>query len=154
MVTRAISVEPMRANSRHNAWNSPRRVAIGCGLAVCLFWPSAMALSEEPAIAESKVDISYLVNGRRPIWMGPVIRYTVYETTRVEARFISLTGELIEIMDLGEQTPGQYTLPWDGSTDEGALFEGKFQFELYFGDDYACRFWFISKSTMNFDEPT
>ena len=113
-----------------------------------------MTAGDTAATIESKVDISYLVNGRRPIWMGPVIRYTVYETTRVEARFISLTGELIEIMDLGEQTPGQYTLPWDGSTDEGALFEGKFQFELYFGDEYACKFWFISKSIMSFDEPT
>lgn len=103
---------------------------------------------------ESKVDINFLVNGRRPIWMGPVIRYTVYETTKVEARFVSLTGELIEIIDLGEQTPGQYTLPWDGSTEEGAIFEGKFRFELYFGDEYAANFWFISKSPQNFDDAT
>lgn len=128
--------------------------AVVCALAVIAAWPASMTAGDTAATIESKVDISYLVNGRRPIWMGPVIRYTVYETTRVEARFISLTGELIEIMDLGEQTPGQYTLPWDGSTDEGALFEGKFQFELYFGDEYACKFWFISKSIMSFDEPT
>lgn len=128
--------------------------AVVCALAVIAAWPASMTAGDTAATIESKVDVSYLVNGRRPIWMGPVIRYTVYETTRVEARFISLTGELIEIMDLGEQTPGQYTLPWDGSTDEGALFEGKFQFELYFGDEYACKFWFISKSIMSFDEPT
>jgi hypothetical protein len=103
---------------------------------------------------ESKVDISYLVNGRRPIWMGPVIRYTVYGTTTVEARFISLTGELIQIINLGEQTPGQYTLPWDGSTEEGAIVEGKYRFELYFGDEDAANFWFISKSLQNFDDAT
>lgn len=117
-------------------------------------WPGTMAAEDRNTTVQSKVDLNYLVNGRRPIWMGPVIRYTVYETTRVEARFISLTGELVQILELGEQSPGQYTLPWDGETDEGAMFEGKFQFELYFGDDYACKFWFISKSTMSFDEPT
>ncbi len=95
----------------------------------------------------SKVDLSYLVNGRRPIWMGPVIRYTVYEKTTVEARFISLTGELILVLPLGVQEPGQYTLPWDGTTDGGlATFEGKYQFELFFGDEYATTFWFISKA--------
>lgn len=85
--------------------------------------------------------------------MGPVIRYTVYERTTVEARFIGLTGELILVMPLGEQDPGQYTLPWDGTTDGGlAIFEGKYQFELFFGDEYAATFWFISKALNSFDE--
>lgn len=108
-----------------------------------------------PAQAEivSKVDLSYLVGTRRPIWMGPVIRYTVYETTNVEARVSSLTGELVLILHVGEQQPGQYTLPWDGTTDEGTVtFEGKYQFELFFGDEYAANFWFSSKSLISFDE--
>lgn len=123
-------------------------------VALATIWGASVAITAlKPGEAfESKVDISYLVNGRRPIWMGPVIRYTVYETTRVEARFISLTGELIEIIDLGEQTPGQYTLPWDGTTEQGAYFEGKYRFELYFGDEYAANFWFISKATLSFDD--
>lgn len=154
MGIRLLSMGWMRVgNSRSIATRCRFRVVV-YALAVIAAWPASMTAEEKDTAVESKVDLSYLVNGRRPIWMGPVIRYTVYETTRVEARFISLTGELIEIMDLGEQTPGQYTLPWDGSTEEGALFEGKYQFELYFGDDYACKFWFISKSTMSFDEPT
>lgn len=116
-------------------------------------WP-ATTVGEAPGNEiVSKIDISYLVNGRRPIWMGPVIRYTVYEKTTVEARVISLTGELVLIMTLGEQDPGQYTLPWDGTTDDGlATFEGKYQFELFFGDEYAATFWFIAKSLQTFDE--
>jgi hypothetical protein len=95
---------------------------------------------------KSKVDINYLVHTRRPIWMGPEIRYTVYEKTRVEARFYALTGEMIQVLQVGEQEPGQHTLPWDGTLDEGLVqFEGKYKFELYFGDDYACEFWFICK---------
>lgn len=100
----------------------------------------------------SKVDLSYLVNGRRPIWMGPVIRYTVYETTKVEARISGLTGELILVLNLGEQPPGVYTLPWDGTLEGGSAFDGKYHFELFFGDDYACQFWFIAKSLETFDE--
>lgn len=154
MVTRLPNMGLMRVGNRRSIATRFRTRLVVCALTLIAAWPAAMTAEEKNAPVESKVDLSYLVNGRRPIWMGPVIRYTVYEKTTVEARFISLTGELIEIMDLGEQAPGQYTLPWDGSTEEGALFEGKYQFELYFGDDYACKFWFISKSILSFDEPT
>jgi hypothetical protein len=145
-------MEPVKVSKSRTA--AVKTWLVVCALTVSVFIPASIPAEDHPSAIESKVDISYLVNGRRPIWMGPVIRYTVYETTRVEARFISLTGELVQILELGEQAPGQYTLPWDGSTDEGALFEGKYQFELYFGDDYACKFWFISKSLMDFEEPT
>lgn len=102
---------------------------------------------------ESKVDLSYLIGTRRPIWMGPVIRYTVYEKTRVEARFTALSGEIVHVMRLGEQEPGQYTLPWDGTTADGMVtFEGKYHFELFFGDEYAADFWIMSRSLQSFDE--
>jgi hypothetical protein len=118
-----------------------------------VFWPAATTGEPYGSPIQSKVDLSYLVNGRRPIWMGPVIRYTVYEKTTVEARISALTGELVLVMPLGEQEPGQYTLPWDGTTDGGlATFDGKYFFELFFGDEYATKFWLIAKPLQTFDE--
>jgi hypothetical protein len=108
---------------------------------------------EYGAPIQSHVDISYLVNGRRPIWMGPVIRYSVYETTRVEARFLALGGEIITVIVQENQPPGQYTLPWDGRTPDGlATFDGKYRFELFFDDEYVADFWIIAKSIHTFDE--
>jgi hypothetical protein len=70
----------------------------------------------------------------------------------VEARFTSLGGELILVLPLGEKGPGQYTIPWDGTMNNGSTyFEGKFLFELFFGDEYATQFWFISR---RLDEPS
>lgn len=115
--------------------------------------PSVTAGDEKEVEIVSKVDLSYLVNGRRPIWMGPVIRYTVHKPSNVEARISGLTGELILVLPLGVQQPGQYTLPWDGTADDGlATFDGKYQFELFFDDEYAAKFWFIAKSLQTFDE--
>ena len=74
-----------------------------------------------------------------PVWMGDTISYTVYEPTVVEARFLSASGEIILIYREGEQGPGQYTLPWDGTSD-GSLFGGLYKFELYFGDEYAAKY--------------
>ena len=131
------------------------RCAVCAAVATIVVATSPRATASNPAQQEivSKVDLSYLVGTRRPIWMGPVIRYTVHETTNVEARVSSLTGELVLILHVGEQQPGQYTLPWDGTTDEGLVtFEGKYQFELFFGDEYAANFWFSSKSLITFDE--
>lgn len=125
----------------------------GVALIVATAWPKATSADSKTAELVSKVDLSYLVNGRRPIWMGPVIRYTVHQPTIVEARITSLTGELIIVMPLGLQQPGQYTLPWDGTADEGlATFDGKYHFELFFGDEYAAKFWFMAKSLQTFDE--
>jgi len=116
-------------------------------------WTAATDGEEYGAPIVSKVDLSYLVNGRRPIWMGPVIRYTVYEKTTVEARISGLTGELILVMPIGEQEPGQYTLPWDGTMDDGLVtFDGKYYFELFFGDEYGAKFWITAKSLQTFDD--
>ena len=116
-------------------------------------WPVATGGEEYGAPIVSKVDLNYLVNGRRPIWMGPVIRYTVYEKTTVEARISGLTGELILVMPIGEQEPGQYTLPWDGTMDAGLVtFDGKYYFELFFGDEYGAKFWITAKSLQTFDD--
>jgi hypothetical protein len=118
-----------------------------------LAWPISTGGEPYGAPVVSKVDLEYLVNGRRPIWMGPVIRYTVYEKTRVEARISALTGELILVMPIGEQDPGVYTLPWDGTMEHGLVtFEGKYFFELFFGDEYAAKFWITSHSIERFDE--
>ena len=126
---------------------------LAIGVLSAATWPVTAVNGESGKEIVSKVDLSYLVNGRRPIWMGPVIRYTVYQPTVVEARISSLTGELIIVMPLGLQQPGQYTLPWDGTADEGlATFDGKYQFELFFDEEYAAKFWFIAKSLQTFDE--
>jgi len=81
----------------------------------------------------------YFVIGDSAAWMGNQIRYTVYSPSVVEARLLSGSGEIISIFRLGEQAPGQYTLPWDG-TYEGSPFAGYYTFELYFGDEYAAKF--------------
>jgi len=118
-----------------------------------VFWPAATTGEPYGWPIQSKVDLSYLLDGRSPMWMGPVIRYTVYERMTVEARISALGGELVLVMRLGEQEPGQYTLPWDGTTDGGrTTFAGKYFFELFFGDEYATKFWFIAKSLQTFDE--
>lgn len=102
--------------------------------------------AQTPALTP-KADLQYLVNGRRPIWMGPFIRYTVYAPTTVEARIYALAGELITVIPMGPKEPGQYTVPFDGTMDNGVIvFEGKYLFELYFGDEYAAKFWFICRS--------
>jgi hypothetical protein len=80
---------------------------------------------------------AYAMIGEYPIWLGDTIRYTVYETVRVEARFLTPGGEIILIYRRGEQAPGQYTLPWDGTV-EGSPMVGYYTFELYFGDEYAA----------------
>lgn len=81
----------------------------------------------------------YFLIGESPAWLGNTISYTVSEPTVVEARLLSGSGEIILIFRQGEQQPGQYTLPWDG-TYEGSPFAGFYTFELYFGDEYAAKF--------------
>ena len=80
----------------------------------------------------------YVMVGEIPVWMGNTIRYSVFETTLVEARFLTPAGEIIMILPEGERAPGQYTLPWDGTRD-GSQFVGFYTFELYFGDEYAAK---------------
>ena len=124
----------------------PNRYALAAIALTLIVSATLRAQTDSFTHTKSKTDINYLVHTRRPIWMGPEIRYTVYEKTRVEARFYALTGEMIQVLLVGEQEPGQYTLPWDGTLDGGlAQYEGKYKFELFFGDDYACEFWFTCK---------
>lgn len=80
----------------------------------------------------------FIYVGEIPIWSADEIRYTVTQTTPVEARFMTPTGEIIVLLKLGVQTPGQYTLPWHG-TAMGAPMVGSYNFELYFGDEYAAQ---------------
>jgi hypothetical protein len=70
--------------------------------------------------------------------MGDQIRYTLAEPASVEARFLSISGEIILLLPIGQQEPGQYAVPFDGTKD-GAPFAGLYLFELYFGDDYAAK---------------
>jgi hypothetical protein len=70
--------------------------------------------------------------------MGDQIRYTLKDPAKVEARFLSIGGEIILLLPIGEQQPGQYTVPFDG-TMHGAPFAGLYGFELYYGDEYAAK---------------
>ncbi len=82
---------------------------------------------------------AFIYIGETPAWIGDRIHYTVYETAKVESRFLSATGEIMLLLPVGEQTPGQYTVPWDGTVD-GAPMAGFYTFELYFGDEYAAKY--------------
>jgi hypothetical protein len=103
-----------------------------------LVWhaPHGEAAGETTTRASQPFEVFVMI-GDHPIWLGDAIRYTVYETVRVEARFLTPAGEIILIHRGGEQAPGQYTLPWDGTV-EGAPMAGFYKFELYFGDEYAA----------------
>lgn len=81
----------------------------------------------------------YILFGDTAAWMGDQIRYTLTEPASVEARFLSISGEIIVLLPIGQQAPGQYTVPFDGTKD-GSPFAGLYQFELYFGDEYAAKF--------------
>ncbi|HUU45653.1 MAG TPA: hypothetical protein VM118_07955 [Acidobacteriota bacterium] len=131
-------------------WNSGGRWTtrwIGCAAAVAAvltLTAIATALSAEPAVeAPSQVEL-LAVFGRSTVWMGDRIRYTVYERTRVEARINGMAGDLLTLLRIGEQEPGQYTLPWDG-TFHGAPFAGRYEFELFFDVEYAAHFWFLCR---------
>ncbi|MEW5700998.1 MAG: hypothetical protein AB1792_02040 [Candidatus Zixiibacteriota bacterium] len=112
----------------------------------------ASAIPSVPGGAESgktytppEIDL-YVYVGYHTIWAGDRFRYTVYDSTNVEARINGMTGELILILPIGRQGPGQYTLPWDGTMHEGTVpFAGKYQLELFFGEEYAAKFWFLCR---------
>lgn len=117
---------------------------------VCLTWwvclaaavviGSTQSCAVEPPAGKPKpvVDI-YMRIGTHSIWFGSTIGYTVYQTTKVEARFLSVSGEIILVLQEGEKQPGQYTLPFDGTVNGGPM-AGFYTFELYFGDDYAAKY--------------
>ncbi|GAB4322558.1 MAG: hypothetical protein Kow0074_14200 [Candidatus Zixiibacteriota bacterium] len=100
--------------------------------------PGARAAGDEGSVPEYDVGDVYFMIGEQPVWLGNRIRYTVYETCNVEARFITPSGEIIILLQLGEQEPGQYTLPWHTDPIAAAM-AGLYTFELYFDDDYAVK---------------
>ncbi len=93
---------------------------------------------DEDGTGERTIEVGdvYFFIGDQAAWLGNRIRYTVYETTNVEARFMTVAGEIIILMPLGVQEPGQYTLPWHTHPVASAM-AGMYRFELYFGDEYA-----------------
>lgn len=90
------------------------------------------------------VDV-YILFDRTMVWMGDRFRFTLYEPARVEARFHAMLGEALDILRLGPMQPGQYTLPWDGLYQGVAPYAGKYEYELFFDDEYAVRFWFFCR---------
>ena len=126
----------------------PRAVAamIKYLLIVCVLFSSASVIDAQNGSGNAIYSFEiYFLMGDSAAWMGDTIRYTVYEPTVVEARFLSASGEIILIYRQGEQAPGQYTLPWDG-TYEGSPFGGYYTFELYFGDEYAAHYAMVVRS--------
>lgn len=121
-------------------WRGSWCLLIAVGLAaVALAWlpaPGANADTEGEATPQFDAGDVYLMIGDQPAWLGNRIRYTVYETCTVEARFITPGGEIVILLPLGQQEPGQYTLPWH-TAPEAVAMAGLYGFELYFGDDYA-----------------
>lgn len=133
-----------RRHTTSGPWPTRWIACVAAVSAVLILTAIGTTLSAEPA-AESPSQVElYAVIGRTTVWMGDRIRYTVYERTRVEARINGMAGDLITLLRIGEQEPGQYTLPWDG-TYHGAPFAGRYEFELFFGVEYAAHFWFLCR---------
>ena len=115
---------------------------------VCFTFIAILAASQggavEPPSSKPRPSVDlYMFIGEWPVWFGSTIRYTVYQTTRVEARVIGVTGEIILVLQEGEKQPGQYTLPFDG-TYGGSPLAGYYTFELYFGDEYAAKYQMVA----------
>jgi hypothetical protein len=124
--------------------SGPRRIVL-----ILLTIGILLPVGHAPAQSESgsgtiEVELFMLI-GRSMVWMGNTVGYTVYETTRVEARINGITGETISIFRLGEQTPGRYLLPWDGTYHGQTAFAGRYDFELFFGEEYAVKFVFLAR---------
>jgi hypothetical protein len=119
------------------------RFAAALAVAAAAFWTGPPLSADSNGADANQMEL-FIQIGRVPIWMGDRIRYTVDERTRVEARISGVSKELLLVLRIGEQEPGQHTLPWDG-TYHGAPFAGRYEFELFFGEEYAARFWFLCK---------
>jgi len=100
--------------------------------------------ASQPTDSSAPIADFYVQFNRTPIWAGTNFGYTVYETCRVEARITNMSGELILIFPIGVQTPGRYMLPWDGTYHGISPLAGRYEFELFFDDEYAVNFWFLS----------
>jgi flagellar hook assembly protein FlgD len=46
------------------------------------------------------------------------IKYDLAEDTFVLINVFNSIGELVKVIDVGDQTPGQYVILWDGTNDE------------------------------------
>ena len=112
-------------------------------MVVSTLWAGPAISADAEDITEPQIEL-FIQFGRVPVWMGNRIRYTVDERTQVEARISGISKELLAVLRLGEQEPGQHTLPWDG-TYHGAPFAGRYEFELFFGEEHAARFWFLCR---------
>lgn len=123
---------------RLRAWATA--VLFGCVLLVAEGTPAGAPAADELP----RVDV-YILLGKTMVWMGDRFHFTLYEPARVEARINSMLGEVLDIMRLGPMQPGQHTLPWDGVYQGGSVYAGKYEFELYFDDEYAARFWFFCR---------
>jgi hypothetical protein len=110
-----------------------------CIAAVTILVSTQSCAVEPPPGKPKPVADIYMMIGKRPIWFGSTISYTVYKPSKVEARFLSVSGEIILVLQEGEKQPGQYTLPFNGTVDGGPM-AGFYTFELYFGDDYAAKY--------------
>jgi uroporphyrinogen-III decarboxylase len=93
---------------------------------------------EPPAVSAKPIVDIYMMIGKHSVWFGSTIGYTVYQPTKVEARFLSVSGEIVLVLKEGERQPGQYILPFDGTVNGGSM-AGYYTFELYYGDDYAAK---------------
>lgn len=128
---------------RLRAWVTA--VLCGCVLLVAGGKSVGAPAADEPAADKlPKVDV-YILLGRTMVWMGDRFHFTLYEPARVEARINSMLGEALDIMRLGPMQPGQHTLPWNGVYQGQSVYAGKYEFELYFDDEYAARFWFFCR---------
>ena len=113
---------------------------LGLLVALAVLLSSVQSIHAEGGSAKAggPYEVYFLIDDL-PVWMGDVLRYTVYEPTVVEARIVNISGEILLIYREGERLAGQYTLPWDGTV-EGSPLVGLYTFELYFGDEYAAKY--------------
>jgi len=126
----------------------PLRLVIAClvlGSLVPTILSAAGGAKPVKTYTPPPIDL-YIYVERQVIWAGDRLRYTVYDSTVVEARINSMGGELILILPIGMQGPGQYTIPFDGTMSSGKVtFAGKYQLELFFGEEYAAKVWFLCR---------
>jgi hypothetical protein len=122
---------------RLRIWRLAQAVALGAALAALAIMDPIAAKEPQPVLTSHKADMYFYVD-EWPVWIDSSIRYTVYDSTRVEARVLNVSDEIVLDLKEGLKAPGVYTLPFDGTL-HGSPLAGLYKFELYFGDDYAAK---------------